>query len=180
MYTLNTLRYRYIPWTAPSSATDHDLGAFLLMKPLERAVLRIRIRIRIRLHEIRMFFDLSDQHPDPLVTRTDPARDRSIFHHKAKIVRKTSISIVLWLLFDLLSLQNDVNVLVFRIRIRKFLGLPDPLVRGTDPRTGSASRSVPKCNGSATLPLGPDLHSQCESGSLPGEANQWGYGFGSC
>ncbi len=38
------------------------------------------------------------------------------YHHQAKIVRKTLISTVLWLLYDFLSLKNDVNVPVFRIR----------------------------------------------------------------
>ncbi len=32
------------------------------------------------------------------------------FYHQAKIVRKTLISTVFWLLFDFLSLKNDVNV----------------------------------------------------------------------
>ncbi len=32
------------------------------------------------------------------------------FYHQAKIVRKTLISTVLWLLYDFLSLKNDVNV----------------------------------------------------------------------
>ncbi len=32
------------------------------------------------------------------------------FYHKAKILRKTVISTVLWLLFDFLSLKNDVKV----------------------------------------------------------------------
>jgi hypothetical protein len=32
------------------------------------------------------------------------------FYHQAKIVRKTLIPTVLWLLFDFLSLKNDVNV----------------------------------------------------------------------
>jgi hypothetical protein len=53
-------------------------------------------------------------------------------------LRKTLISTVLQLLYVFLSLKNDVNIPVFRIRIRigMFLGLPDPhpLVRGTDPR----------------------------------------------
>ncbi len=44
------------------------------------------------------------------------------FHHQAKNGRKT----VLWLLYDFLP--------VFQIRIRMFLGLPDPLDRGRDPR----------------------------------------------
>ncbi len=32
------------------------------------------------------------------------------FYHQAKIARKTLIPIVLWLLYDFLSLENDVNV----------------------------------------------------------------------
>ncbi len=60
------------------------------------------------------------------------------FHHKAKIAGKTLISTVLWLLNEFWSLKNDVNVPLFRIRIRMFLGLPDPhpdpLVRGMDQR----------------------------------------------
>ncbi len=39
--------------------------------------------------------------------------------HQAKIVRKTFISTVCRLLYDFLSLKNDVNVPVFRIRLRK-------------------------------------------------------------
>ncbi len=34
------------------------------------------------------------------------------FHHQTKIVRKTFISTVLWLLYDVLSLKNDINVLL--------------------------------------------------------------------
>ncbi len=53
------------------------------------------------------------------------------FHHQAKIVRKTLIYTVSWLLYEFIP--------VFRIlRIRMFLGLldphPDPLETGTDPR----------------------------------------------
>jgi hypothetical protein len=63
------------------------------------------------------------------------------------------------LLYDFLSLKNDVNVPVFRIDLDQhldplFLGLPDPhadtLVRGTVRTRGSAYGSVPKCHGSAT------------------------------
>ncbi len=32
------------------------------------------------------------------------------FNHQAKIVRKTLIPTVLWLLYDVLSLKNDVDV----------------------------------------------------------------------
>ncbi len=48
-----------------------------------------------------MFFGLLDL----LVRGTDPDPDR-----QAKIVRKTLIPTVLWLIFDFLSLKNDVNV----------------------------------------------------------------------
>ncbi len=58
------------------------------------------------------------------------------------------------LLYDFLSLKNDVNVPAFRIRIRMictFLDLsdphPDPLVRGKDPRI----RICKKCHGSPIL-----------------------------
>ncbi len=54
-----------------------------------RAVLRVRIRSRIR-----MFLGLN---PDPLVRVTDP--------DQAKIVRKTLIPSVFWLLYDLLYLK---------------------------------------------------------------------------
>ncbi len=79
------------------------------------------------------------------------------FYHHAKIVRKTLIPTVLWLLFDFLSLKNDVNipylqkVISRKTSIKKklfFVGVlkvndensrvliqdPDPLVRGMDPR----------------------------------------------
>jgi hypothetical protein len=48
------------------------------------------------------------------------------FYHQAKIVRKTSIPTVLWILHDFLSLENDLNV---------------PL----------KSKKEKKCHGSATL-----------------------------
>jgi hypothetical protein len=50
-----------------------------------------------------MFLALRDPNPDPLVRGMDP-------DHQAKIVRKTLIPTVLLLLFDFLSLKNDVNV----------------------------------------------------------------------
>ncbi len=50
-----------------------------------------------------MFLGLLDPDPDPLVRSMDP-------DHKAKIVRNTLVSAVLRLLFDFLSLKNDVNV----------------------------------------------------------------------
>ncbi len=49
---------------------------------------------------------LGDPDPDPVVrcTDMDPAPE-----HQAKIVRKTLIPTVLWLLYDFLSLKNDVK-----------------------------------------------------------------------
>ncbi len=82
------------------------------------AVSLIRIRIRIR-----MFLGLPDSHLDPL-------DGSGSFHHKAKKVRKTLISIVLVFPNDFFSSKNDVNVPLFRIRIRirirMFWGLSDP------------------------------------------------------
>ncbi len=64
------------------------------------------------------------------------------FYPQAKIVRKTLISSVLWLLYDFLSLKNDKNVPVFRTASESGSVFGSP---------GSASGSVPKCHGSATL-----------------------------
>jgi hypothetical protein len=52
-----------------------------------------------------MFLGVPD--PDPLVRGTDP--DPAL-EHQAKIVRKTLIPTVLWLLYDFLSLRQDVNL----------------------------------------------------------------------
>jgi hypothetical protein len=80
-----------------------------------------------------MFLGLPDPHPG-FVTHKCESHSGS-FHHEEKIVRKTLISTDLILLNDSLSLKNDVNVPVFRIRM--FWGLLDPhldlLGRGTDP-----------------------------------------------
>ncbi len=93
-------------------------------------VLRIQIRNRIR-----MFSSLGSASGS--ISHKYWSGSGS-FHHQAKI-RKTLISTVLWHLYDFLSLNYFVNVPVFRIRIRKLLGLQDPhqddpLVRGADPR----------------------------------------------
>ncbi len=61
---------------------------------------------RIRIHRIHMFLGPMD--PDPLVTRCGSGSGS--FCHKAKIVRETLISTILWLLFDFLSLKNYVKV----------------------------------------------------------------------
>ncbi len=61
---------------------------------LSKPVFRIRIRI-----------DTPDQHGF-----RPPGSGSGSFHHQAKIVRKTLIPTVLWLLLEFLPLKNDVNV----------------------------------------------------------------------
>ncbi len=90
------------------------------------------------------------------------------FYQRAKIVRKTLIPTVLWLLLDFLSLKNDVNVPSKSNKQKNFfynfLKLvycwhlegqwrksqdpdSDPLIGGMHPRI----RTTPKCHGSGTL-----------------------------
>jgi hypothetical protein len=56
---------------------------------------------RIRIRRTRKFFAFWASRTDPLVKGTDPGQ--------AKIVRKPLISTVLCLLYDFLTLKNDVN-----------------------------------------------------------------------
>jgi hypothetical protein len=56
------------------------------------------LRIRIQIRGIRMFLGLLGPDPDPSITI-----------HQSKILRKTLISTALRLLFDFLSLKNDVH-----------------------------------------------------------------------
>ncbi len=113
------------------------------------------IRIQIRIHRIHMFLNLPD--PDSL------AEIRIwILLSSAKIVKKTFNPSVLWLLYDRLSLKNDVNVpskskkqkknvKIFFLLTSQQVPDPDPnpdsLVRGMDPRI----RIRTKNHGSATL-----------------------------
>ncbi len=104
---------------------------------------------RIRTCRIRKFLGL----PDPLVRSTypNPLRILPSFLHPAKIVRKTFISTVLWLLYDFLSQKNYINVPSRSKKPKKYTKLffcwrleghwqkeqdpePDPLLRGMDPR----------------------------------------------
>jgi hypothetical protein len=56
-----------------------------------------------------MFLDLPD--PDPLVIGgSGSGSEFGSLYHQEKIVRETLIPTVLWILFDFLSLKNDVNV----------------------------------------------------------------------
>jgi hypothetical protein len=79
-----------------------------------------------------MFLGPPDPHPDPLVTITDPVPS-SIKNSKKNLDFYCFV-----IPKKFLSLKKDVNVPVFRIRIRMFLGLPDPhldpLVRCRDPK----------------------------------------------
>jgi hypothetical protein len=59
----------------------------------------------LQIRMIRTFFGLPDPHPDPLVTRTDPAPTLDPSITKQKIVRKTLASTVLSDFFDFLSLS---------------------------------------------------------------------------
>jgi hypothetical protein len=67
----------------------------------------LRIRIRIRNHRIHMFLGLLDPDPDLLVRCMDPDPDPSIIKQKCK---KNLSFTVLCILFDFLSLKNDVKV----------------------------------------------------------------------
>ncbi len=58
---------------------------------------------RIQIHKIRKFLGL----PDPLVKGVDPEPDPSNIKQNSK---KTLIYTVLWLLYDVASLKNDVSV----------------------------------------------------------------------
>ncbi len=93
---------------------------------------------------------VADPDPDPDVLGQMYESGSVSFYHKAKIVKKTLIPTVLWLLFDLLSLNNDVNAPSKSNKQKKFFFKlvfcwpledlwrksqdPNPLVRGVDPR----------------------------------------------
>ncbi len=90
-----------------------------------------------RIRRICMLLGLPDPHPDPLVTSTNRLRIRlwpRILPSSSKNSKKNLDFHCFVTSYDLLFLKNDVSVPVFRIRIRMFLGLPDPLVRAADPR----------------------------------------------
>ncbi len=64
---------------------------FSLLASLDKSLLK-DVSIGQRCGSIRVFLGLPDLHPDPLVTRTDPARNPESLHHQAKIAGKTLIS----------------------------------------------------------------------------------------
>ncbi len=118
--------------------TSSDVVILLLLQVLGIWIHRIRIfwasRIRI-------------PHPDPLVTSMDPALDPA---PDPSIIKQN-------LDFSCFVASLWLCTSIFIRRIRMFFGIPDPhpdlLVIGTNPRTGSASRSIPKCHGSQKLLL---------------------------
>ncbi len=96
-----------------------------------------QIRIRIWIHRIYLFLGLPD--PDLLF--------RGIlllsFYHQAKIVKKTLIPTVLWLLLDFLSLKNYVNVpsksnkLFFKVSFLLASGRSMMWIAGSGSKSGS-------------------------------------------
>ncbi len=72
---------------------------------------------------------LLDMHLDLFFICTDPNPDPSINKHKNE--EQTSIYTVLWLLYDFLSLKNDVNVLSKRSTHKKLR--EDPYQNVKDP-----------------------------------------------
>jgi hypothetical protein len=75
-----------------------------------------KVVFRIRIHRIRMSLDLPN--PDQLVRGMD-SDPLSSFYHQAKILRKTLIPTLLWLLLDFLSLKNDVNAVIVPTKSNK-------------------------------------------------------------
>jgi hypothetical protein len=91
------------------------------------------------------------------------------FYHQAKIVRKTLIHTVLWLLFDILSLKKDVNVPSKSNKQKNFFKInfvgvlkvndnPDPSIGGIDRRirirTKMWLRTPPGCRAAGRPLLG--------------------------
>ena len=91
----------------------------------------------LRIRRIHMFLG----HPDPLV------RSGS-FYYQAKIVRKTLIPTVLWLIFDFLSLKNYVNVPSKRNKQKTSLRSLTKIVKSVS-ASESASGSISQRYGSA-------------------------------
>ncbi len=81
--------------SSPGIQCGINFSSWLLRKSLLWPVLRIRI-----------FLSLLDPDPDPLVRGSGSGS----FYHQVKIIRKTLIPTVLWLLFEFFSLKSVVNV----------------------------------------------------------------------
>jgi hypothetical protein len=120
---------------------ENGLRTGMIVPSLEYILIPV---LRIRIRRIRMFLGLLDPGPDPLVRGTDPdpATDPDPSFIKKKLVRKTLIPTVLWLLFDFLSFKNDVNVPSNSIKQKNFK---------KKKIAGSESLSNSQRHGSATL-----------------------------
>jgi hypothetical protein len=96
-----------------------------------------------------MYLGLPVPHTDPLVRGTDP-RIQSASGSVPKCHGSATLRFPFCGIVEMFRASASMRQLVFW-----FIWDPDPdadpLVRGTDPRTQSASGSVPKCHGSATL-----------------------------
>ncbi len=103
--------------------------------------------IRIRIRMIRMFLGLLDPHPIHILFVR--IRIRILPSSTIKKWRKTLISTVLWLLYDFLSLKNDVNVPSKRNKHNNLLASWRSLTK----RTGSTSGSVSHKYGTDPLPV---------------------------
>jgi hypothetical protein len=94
-----------------------------MIRAFAQAVLRNRIRFR----RLRKFLGLPNRHPDPLVTSTDPAPDPSIIKKNNDFsCFVTSLWVFIFEELHKFTSVPDPDAV--------FLGLPDPLVRGTGPR----------------------------------------------
>ena len=102
-----------------------------------------------------MFLGFLDPDPYPLVRSMDP---ESGSFYQAKLVSISLIPTVLWLLFDFLSLKNDVNVPSKSNEQKNFLLLffcwPVTKIAGS----GSEYGFISQRHGSAEPDLDPDLH----------------------
>ncbi len=67
-------------------------------------------KIKLLWIRIRMFLDHLDPDPSLFVRILIRNWIRILPHHQATIVRKTLVSNVLWLFYDILSLKTDVNI----------------------------------------------------------------------
>jgi hypothetical protein len=86
---------------------NYDIAQVVL---LWEAVLRIRIRSRIPIRRMHMFLAVPNPDLDPLLRGTDPDPDPSIIKKNSMKNIDSYGSTVLWLLYEFLSLKNDLNV----------------------------------------------------------------------
>jgi len=104
LYNFSNLRNDMKFW-AKYNGCDSVQGKIWIFRSWYRNKPVLRIGIRIWIRRIHLFLGLPDPHPDPISQRYVSGA-----FYQAKIVRKTLIPTVLWLLYDFLSLKNDVKV----------------------------------------------------------------------